>query len=78
MNKNGLKFIRRSNEIAQHARDKGNHPFGALLVDEQDNILFNLSEESPYYDNVTLNRCSTKSSFLTNLRTAYVVMSSEI
>lgn len=39
INNDDLKFIRRSNEVAQRARDKGNHPFGALLVDEQGNIL---------------------------------------
>lgn len=39
MDENDLRFIRRSNEIAQRARDKGNHPFGALLVDERGNVL---------------------------------------
>ena len=33
------KYIRKSNEIAQRARDNGNHPFGALLVDENGQIL---------------------------------------
>jgi tRNA(Arg) A34 adenosine deaminase TadA len=32
-------FIRKSFEIARSARNKGNHPFGALLVDEQGQIL---------------------------------------
>ena len=39
MNRNDLKFIRYANEIAQQAKDKGNHPFGALLVDEQGTVL---------------------------------------
>ncbi len=39
MNENDINFIRTSIEVAQKARDKGNHPFGALLVDEQGNIL---------------------------------------
>lgn len=34
-----LNLIRYSNEIAKQARNKGNHPFGALLVDEQGTIL---------------------------------------
>ena len=32
-------YIRRAIEIAQQARDNGNHPFGALLVDENGQIL---------------------------------------
>ena len=39
MNDNDLRFIRASIEVAQKARDNGNHPFGALLVDEQGQIL---------------------------------------
>lgn len=34
-----MKFIRHSFEIAREARDKGNHPFGALLVSEQGEVL---------------------------------------
>jgi len=37
--KNHEKFIREALKIAQRARDHGNHPFGALLVDEDDNVL---------------------------------------
>jgi len=33
------KYIRKAIEIAQQARDNGNHPFGALLVDENRQIL---------------------------------------
>ncbi len=33
------KYIRMTIEIAQRARDKGNHPFGALLVDKYGQIL---------------------------------------
>jgi len=32
-------YIRTAIEIAQQARDNGNHPFGALLVDENGQIL---------------------------------------
>ena len=39
MNENDLRFIRRSIEVAQQARNHGNHPFGAVLVDAQGNIL---------------------------------------
>ena len=39
MNESDLKFIRLANKIAQQARDNGNQPFGALLVDAQGNIL---------------------------------------
>jgi tRNA(Arg) A34 adenosine deaminase TadA len=34
-----LRFLRRAIMIAQHARDHGNHPFGALLVDAQQHVL---------------------------------------
>lgn len=33
------KCLKASFEVAQHARQTGNHPFGAVLVDEQGNIL---------------------------------------
>ena len=39
MNENDLKFTRASIEIARRARNKGNHPFGALLVDEHGQIV---------------------------------------
>ncbi len=39
MNAADLNFIRRSFEIAQDARDNGNHPFGALLVSESGDVL---------------------------------------
>ena len=39
MNEMDLKFIRASLEIAQRARSTGNHPFGALLVDDRGRIL---------------------------------------
>jgi tRNA(Arg) A34 adenosine deaminase TadA len=32
-------FLRRSFEIARRAMTHGNHPFGAILVDEHDNVL---------------------------------------
>ncbi len=34
-----LKFIRVAIEVAQRARDHGNHPFGAVLVDRGNQIL---------------------------------------
>ena len=39
MDENDLRFMRAAIDIAQRARDNGNHPFGALLVDAQGNIL---------------------------------------
>ncbi|MCB0197723.1 MAG: nucleoside deaminase [Anaerolineae bacterium] len=39
MHENDLKFIRIAIDIAQRARDNGNHPFGSLLVDEAGQIL---------------------------------------
>jgi tRNA(Arg) A34 adenosine deaminase TadA len=39
MNKTDLDLIRASIAIAWRAREKGNHPFGALLADGQGNIL---------------------------------------
>lgn len=34
-----LSFLKRAVELAYQARERGNHPFGALLVDDQDTIL---------------------------------------
>lgn len=39
INATDLQFIRLSFEVAQKARDKGNHPFGAILVGEQGQVL---------------------------------------
>jgi tRNA(Arg) A34 adenosine deaminase TadA len=32
-------FLRRSFEVARHAMKNGNHPFGAILVDQNNNVL---------------------------------------
>jgi len=34
-----LEHLRTAIAIAQHAREQGNHPFGALLVDEKNQVL---------------------------------------
>jgi tRNA(Arg) A34 adenosine deaminase TadA len=39
MSESDLRFMRAAIEVAQRARDKGNHPFGALLVDKEGNVL---------------------------------------
>ena len=39
MEKNDLRFMRVAIDVARKARDKGNHPFGAVLVDEQGHVL---------------------------------------
>lgn len=39
INETDLKFIRLSFEVAREARENGNHPFGALLVDAQGHVL---------------------------------------
>ena len=39
MNNTDQNFIRTSIELAQKARDNGNHPFGAILVDEKGEIV---------------------------------------
>ena len=39
-------FLRRSFEVARHAKQSGNHPFGALLVDSSGNVL--LEAENGY------------------------------
>jgi tRNA(Arg) A34 adenosine deaminase TadA len=39
MDENDLRFMRVAIDVARKARDKGNHPFGAVLVDEQGHIL---------------------------------------
>ena len=39
MDENDVRFMRVAIDVARKARDKGNHPFGAVLVDEQGHIL---------------------------------------
>jgi tRNA(Arg) A34 adenosine deaminase TadA len=39
MNERDLKFLREAIELARSARRNGNHPFGAVLVDEHGQIL---------------------------------------
>jgi tRNA(Arg) A34 adenosine deaminase TadA len=39
MDENDLRFMRVAIDVARKARDNGNHPFGAILVDEQGHIL---------------------------------------
>ena len=39
MDENDLKFIRYAIEVARKAREKGNHPYGAILVDQEGQIL---------------------------------------
>jgi tRNA(Arg) A34 adenosine deaminase TadA len=39
MNEHDLKHLRAAIQIAQRAREHGNHPFGSLLVDENGDVL---------------------------------------
>ena len=39
MNAKDLQHLRTAIEVAQRAREHGNHPFGALLVDENNQVL---------------------------------------
>ncbi len=39
MNKTDLEHLRTAIVVAQRAREHGNHPFGAILVDEHNNVL---------------------------------------
>jgi len=39
MNDIDLQFLRQAIDVARRARVNGNHPFGALLADEQGNVL---------------------------------------
>lgn len=39
MNHVDLQYLGRAIEVAQAARDHGNHPFGAILVDENNQVL---------------------------------------
>jgi tRNA(Arg) A34 adenosine deaminase TadA len=39
VNESDLKYLRVAIDVARRARDHGNHPFGALLVDEKGNVL---------------------------------------
>ncbi|MFT5193745.1 MAG: tRNA(Arg) A34 adenosine deaminase TadA [Cellvibrionaceae bacterium] len=64
MNNNDSKFIKSAIELARKARENGNHPFGALLVDAAGNIL--LEAENTV---VTKNDC-TRHAELNLMRTA--------
>lgn len=39
MNSTDLQHLRTAIEVAQNAREHGNHPFGAILVDENNQVL---------------------------------------
>ena len=39
MNSTDIQHLRTAIEVAQRAREHGNHPFGAILVDENDQVL---------------------------------------
>ena len=39
MDQNDLQHLRTAIQVAQNARDHGNHPFGAILVDENNQVL---------------------------------------
>ena len=39
MNETDIKYIRLAIEVAQRARDKGNHPFGSVLVNQNGDLL---------------------------------------
>jgi tRNA(Arg) A34 adenosine deaminase TadA len=39
MNTTDLQHLRTAIGVAQHARDHGNHPFGAILVDENNEVI---------------------------------------
>ena len=39
MNQNDLQHLRTAIQVAQNARNHGNHPFGAILVDENNQVL---------------------------------------
>jgi tRNA(Arg) A34 adenosine deaminase TadA len=39
MNKTDIQHLQKAIHVAQAARDHGNHPFGAILVDENDEVL---------------------------------------
>jgi tRNA(Arg) A34 adenosine deaminase TadA len=39
MNSTDLQYLQTAIEVAKNAREHGNHPFGAILVDENDQVL---------------------------------------
>jgi tRNA(Arg) A34 adenosine deaminase TadA len=39
MNETDLQHLRTAIEVARHAREHGNHPFGAILVDEKNQVV---------------------------------------
>jgi tRNA(Arg) A34 adenosine deaminase TadA len=45
-----LHILRRAIAIAQRARDQGNHPFGALLVDADQQVLLEAENKEQYAD----------------------------
>lgn len=46
MNTTDLQHLRTAIDVAQHARDHGNHPFGAILVDENNQVLLEAEIQS--------------------------------
>lgn len=53
MNEIDLHLLRKTIELAQSAREKGNHPFGALLADKTGNILLTAENTVVTGDDVT-------------------------
>jgi tRNA(Arg) A34 adenosine deaminase TadA len=45
-----LRFLRRATAIAQRARDHGNHRFGALLVDADQQVPLEAENKEQYAD----------------------------
>jgi tRNA(Arg) A34 adenosine deaminase TadA len=39
LSESDLKYLRAAIDMARRARERGNHPFGALLVDEKGNVI---------------------------------------
>jgi tRNA(Arg) A34 adenosine deaminase TadA len=50
MKASDLRWMRRAIELARSAREKGNHPFGAVLVDEHGQLLME-AENTVFTDN---------------------------
>ena len=47
MNDSELQLLRLAIDVARRAREHGNHPFGALLTDEQGNVLLESAPAQP-------------------------------
>ena len=79
MNESDLKHLKAAIEVAANARAHGNHPFGALLVDENDQVLLQAEntvvtgKDCTGHAETNLMRLASGQFFLRETRAMYLV-----